>query len=67
MTRRLVRQHDVMLRRHGRPLREGDRRVCIAALESPHGLRTIVATGAALPLDKGSAGKVLRTTDGSTP
>jgi DNA-binding IclR family transcriptional regulator len=41
-------------------VREGDRRVCVAALESPHGLRTIVALGAALPLDRGSAGKVLR-------
>jgi DNA-binding IclR family transcriptional regulator len=41
-------------------VREGDRRVCIAALESPHGLRTIVPMGAALPLDVGSAGKLLR-------
>jgi len=41
-------------------VRDGDRRVCVAALESPHGLRTIVALGAALPLDRGSAGKVLR-------
>jgi DNA-binding IclR family transcriptional regulator len=40
-------------------VREGDRRVCIAALESPHGLRTIVAMGASLPLDVGSAGRVL--------
>jgi DNA-binding IclR family transcriptional regulator len=40
-------------------VREGDRRVCVAALESPHGLRTIVATGAALPLGVGSAGRVL--------
>ncbi len=40
-------------------VREGDRRVCVAALESPHGLRTIVALGAALPLEKGSAGRVL--------
>lgn len=40
-------------------VRQGDRRVCIAALESPHGLRTIVPTGAALPLDVGSAGHVL--------
>jgi DNA-binding IclR family transcriptional regulator len=39
---------------------EGGRRVCIASLESPHSLRTIVAVGAVLPLDKGSAGKVLR-------
>src|SRR5690606_10802232 len=40
-------------------VRDGDRRVCIAALESPHGLRTIVAAGASLPLDVGSAGAVL--------
>ena len=39
-------------------VREGDRRVCVAALESPHGLRTIVAMGASLPLDAGSAGRV---------
>jgi DNA-binding IclR family transcriptional regulator len=41
-------------------VREGDRRVCVAALESPHGLRTIVPLGASLPLEVGSAGKVLR-------
>jgi DNA-binding IclR family transcriptional regulator len=41
-------------------VRRGDRRVCVAALESPHGLRTIVAVGASLPLDVGSAGKVFR-------
>lgn len=40
-------------------VRETDRRVCIAALESPHGLRTIVPTGASLPLGIGSAGRVL--------
>src|SRR3954447_15854853 len=40
-------------------VRDGDRRVCIAALESPHGLRTIVAMGASLPLDVGSAGRIL--------
>ncbi len=40
-------------------VREGDRRVCIESLESPHGLRTIVRLGAALPLDRGSAGRVL--------
>ena len=40
-------------------VREGDARVCIAALESPHGLRTIVPLGARLPLDAGSAGHVL--------
>ena len=40
-------------------VRDGSNRVCIAALESLHGLRTIVAVGAALPLDVGSAGRVL--------
>jgi DNA-binding IclR family transcriptional regulator len=39
---------------------EGDHRVCVASLESPHGLRTIVRLGATLPLDRGSAGQVLR-------
>jgi DNA-binding IclR family transcriptional regulator len=41
-------------------VRDGERRVCTLSLESPHGLRTIVALGAALPLEVGSAGKVLR-------
>ena len=45
-------------------VREGDERVCIAALQSPHGLRTIVPLGARLPLDLGSAGRVL---GGDTP
>jgi DNA-binding IclR family transcriptional regulator len=40
-------------------VREGDRRVCIASLESPHGLRTIVPMGASLPLGSGSAGRIL--------
>jgi DNA-binding IclR family transcriptional regulator len=40
-------------------VRDDDRRVCIESLESPHGLRTIVAVGASLPLDRGSAGPVL--------
>jgi DNA-binding IclR family transcriptional regulator len=34
-------------------------RICLLSLESPHSLRTIVPVGAALPMDKGSAGKVL--------
>jgi DNA-binding IclR family transcriptional regulator len=34
-------------------------RVCVLSLESPHGLRTIVPLGATLPLDRGSAGRVL--------
>lgn len=40
-------------------VRDGDRRVCLASLESPHGLRTIVPLGAALPLGLGSAGRLL--------
>jgi DNA-binding IclR family transcriptional regulator len=40
-------------------VRRGDRRLCVAALESPNELRTIVPVGARLPLDRGSAGKVL--------
>ena len=39
------------------------KRVCVVSIESPHGLRTIVPVGAVLPLDKGSAGKVLRWAD----
>ena len=34
-------------------------RVCVVSLESPHSLRTIVPVGAELPLDRGSAAKVL--------
>jgi DNA-binding IclR family transcriptional regulator len=37
----------------------GDSRVCVAVAESPHGLRTIVEVGASLPMDRGSAAKVL--------
>lgn len=40
-------------------VRQSGRRVCVASLESPHGLRTIVATGASLPLEYGSGGRVL--------
>jgi DNA-binding IclR family transcriptional regulator len=46
-------------------VRDGDRRVCALSLESPHGLRTIVSLGASLPLDVGSAGKVLRNLTGA--
>lgn len=46
-------------------VRDGERRVCALSLESPHGLRTIVPLGAALPLDVGSAGKVLRGVTGA--
>lgn len=38
---------------------DGNQRVCVAALESPHGLRTIVPVGAALSMERGSAGHVL--------
>lgn len=44
-------------------VREGDVRVCVDALESPHGLRTIVPVGAVLPLGIGSAGRVLSDED----
>jgi DNA-binding IclR family transcriptional regulator len=40
-------------------VRDGDRRICIDSAESDSELRTIVETGASLPLTKGSAGKVL--------
>ncbi|HEY6532713.1 MAG TPA: IclR family transcriptional regulator [Acidimicrobiales bacterium] len=40
-------------------VREGELRICVAALQSPHGLRTIVPLGASLPLDVGSAGRLL--------
>lgn len=47
-------------------VRQGDERVCVAALESPHGLRTIVPLGAALPMSLGSAGRVLGGETGAT-
>ncbi|MDQ6782896.1 MAG: IclR family transcriptional regulator [Actinomycetota bacterium] len=37
----------------------GGQRVCVASLESPYGLRTMVAAGAALPMDRGSAARAL--------
>ena len=40
-------------------VREGDRRRCAVSLPSPHGLRWIVSEGALLPLNLGSAGRVL--------
>ncbi|MEM9037374.1 MAG: helix-turn-helix domain-containing protein [Actinomycetota bacterium] len=45
-------------------VREGVRRVCVASLDSPEELRTIVAPGASLPLEVGSAGHVLSDADG---
>jgi DNA-binding IclR family transcriptional regulator len=38
---------------------DGDARLCLVSLESSHGLRWIVPDGARLPLDRGSAGRVL--------
>ena len=38
---------------------EGSGRRCVVSLQSTHGLRWIVPEGALLPLDRGSAGKVL--------
>lgn len=40
-------------------VREGNQRRCVLSLESTHGLRWIVPLGAVLPLDVGSAGRVL--------
>lgn len=40
-------------------VREGERRVCVAARERPSGLRDTVPAGAVMPLTKGSGGKVL--------
>ena len=41
-------------------VRSGTGRLCVLSSESPHGLRTIVPVGAVLPLERGSAGAVLR-------
>ena len=40
-------------------VREGDMRRCVVSLQSDHALRWIVPEGVALPLGKGSAGRVL--------
>lgn len=40
-------------------VREGDGRRCLLSRESAHELRTIVAEGVRLPLDRGSAGRIL--------
>lgn len=40
-------------------VRDGDERVCVASLDSPDELRTVVPPGARLPLDRGSAGAAL--------
>jgi DNA-binding IclR family transcriptional regulator len=41
-------------------VRRGEERVCVLAAESPHSLRTIVPVGSVLPINRGSAGRVLR-------
>ena len=48
-------------------VRDGDARVCVESIESSRELRTIVPVGARLPLDRGSAGKVLNGTAPSHP
>lgn len=40
-------------------VREDDTRRCVVSLQSPHGLRWIVPVGSALPLEVGSAGRIL--------
>jgi DNA-binding IclR family transcriptional regulator len=42
---------------------DGEGRRCVTSLESTHGLRWIVPQGALLPLDRGSAGRVLQGDD----
>lgn len=44
-------------------VRDGDDRVCVEVAESAHGLRTIVAVGARLTLERGSAGRALMRPD----
>lgn len=44
-------------------VREGNERRCVVSLQSPHGLRWIVPEGARLPLEAGSAGRVLLATE----
>ncbi|MEZ5340037.1 MAG: IclR family transcriptional regulator [Acidimicrobiales bacterium] len=41
-------------------VRDGSERVCVAAIESTYGLRTMVSVGARLTMEQGSAGRVLR-------
>ena len=40
-------------------VREGDDRRCVLSIQSPHGLRWIIAEGEVYPLGRGSAGHVL--------
>jgi DNA-binding IclR family transcriptional regulator len=44
-------------------VRDGGDRVCVDVAESAHGLRTIVAVGARLTLERGSAGRALTQPD----
>ena len=46
---------------------EGEGRRCVLSLQSPHALRWIVPEGALLPIDKGSAGKLLRARPAAAP
>jgi DNA-binding IclR family transcriptional regulator len=46
---------------------EGEGRRCVLSLQSPHALRWIVPEGALLPIDKGSAGKLLRSRPAAAP
>jgi DNA-binding IclR family transcriptional regulator len=39
--------------------RQGDARICVAAVERPHGLRDTVPVGTQLPMTAGSAAQVL--------
>jgi len=48
-------------------VRDGDSRLCVAASERPAGLRDTVPVGAILPIDRGSAGKVLLAYAGDAP
>jgi hypothetical protein len=48
-------------------VRDGDRRVCVAAVERASGLRDTVPVGSVLPLDRGSGGKVLLAFDWLRP
>ncbi len=48
-------------------VRDGDRRVCVAAAERSSGLRDTVPVGAVLSLDRGSGGKVLLAFAGAGP
>jgi DNA-binding IclR family transcriptional regulator len=47
-------------------VREGGQRRCVVSLQSPHGLRWIVPEGVLLPLDAGSAGRILSGTTGQS-